>query len=155
MRRFTVAAGVALAILLAGHAVAQFNSTSANTVGGTTMPGQMGSTYRGQGSQVGQRAPAAAPQAGQSIAGGAMQRPYDPSRPYDAFKGTNLDPNSLVAPLIGPDGKPVGQPDALDILSERIKGIFGLLKPNPPRPNYAPGVARRTKERVHVLWRRD
>src|SRR5205823_1262265 len=87
MRRFTVAAGVACAILLTSHAIAQFNSTSASsstgTVGGTTMPGQMVSTYRGQVSQVGERAPSAAPQVGQSIAGSGMRRPYDPTRPYD------------------------------------------------------------------------
>lgn len=148
MRRFTLAAGVACAVLLTGHVGAQN--------GGPAMPGQAVSTYRGGPvTQVGQKAPAAAPQAGQTITGSAGQRPYDPSRPYDAFKGTNLDPNSLVAPLVGPDGKPVGQPDALDILSERIKGIFGLLKPNPPRPNFAPGITRRTKERSQMMWRRD
>lgn len=148
MRRFTLAAGVACAVLLTGSVGAQN--------GGTTMPGQAVSSYRGEPvTQVGRKVPAAAPQAGQTITGSAGQRPYDPNHPYDALKGTNLDPNSLVAPLIGPDGKPIGQPDALDILSERIKGIFGVLKPNPPRPNFAPGITRRTKERSQMLWRRD
>jgi len=153
MRRFTLAAGVTCAILLSAEVGAQNGTTG----GGSTMPGQAVSKFRGgQVSQVGQRAPAAAPQVGQTVAGsGVRQQPYDPTRPYDQFKGTNIDPNSLVAPLVGADGKPVGQPDSLDILSERIKAIFGVLKPNPPRPAYAPGVSRRSNERAKMLWRRD
>ena len=149
MRRFTLAAGVGCAIFLSTEVGAQN--------GGGAMPGQAVSSYRGGPvSQVGQRAPAAAPQVGQSVGGnGVRQQPYDPSRPYDQFKGTNIDPNSLVAPLIGADGKPVGQPDSLDILSERIKAIFGVLKPNPPRPMFAPGVSRRSNERAKMQWRRD
>lgn len=149
MRRFTLAAGVACAILLSAEVGAQN--------GGPAMPGQAVSTFRGgQVSSVGQRAPAAAPQLGQTVASsGVKQQPYDPNRPYDQFKGTNIDPNSLVAPLVGADGKPVGQPDALDVLSDRIRAIFGVLKPNPPRPAFAPGITRRQSERAKMLWRRD
>ena len=148
MRRITLAAGVACAVVLSADLGAQN--------GGGSMPGQPVSTYRGGPvSQVGSRAPAAAPQVGNTVTGPNGSRPYDPSKPYDLFKGSNLDPNSLVAPLIGPDGKPVGQPDALDVLSDRIRGIFGMLKPNPPRPAYTPGITRRTKERANMLWRRD
>lgn len=149
MRRFTLAAGVACAVLLASHAGAQNPATS-----GPAMPGQAVSTFRGQVTPVGQQAPAAAPQAGLPVTGNGM-RPYDPNRPYDVLKGTNINPNSLVAPLVGPDGKPVDPPDALDRLSDRIRAIFGALKPNPPRPNFAPGITRRTNERAKMLWRRD
>jgi hypothetical protein len=147
MRRFTLAAGVACAILLSAEVGAQ---------NGGTMPGQTVGTYRGgPASPVGQRAPAAAPQLGTTLTGPNGSRPYDPNRPYDALKGTSIDPSTLVAPLVGADGKPVDPPDALDKLSDRIRGIFGLLKPNPPRPAFAPGITRRTTERAQKMWRRD
>lgn len=156
MRRFLIAAGVACAVLLNSHVGAQLNTTSSDP--GLSMPGQAVSTYRGGPvAPVGQRLPAAAPPAGQPIANAnAMQRPYDPNRPYDAFKGTNIDPNSVVAPLVGADGLPIGPPDVLDKLSDRIRAFFGTLKPNPPRPPYAPGISRRNRERAQqMMWRRD
>jgi hypothetical protein len=152
MRRFTLAAGVACAVVLANSAGAQFNTTTTATSGGS-MPGQVVGTFSGT-APVGQRAPAAAPQAGQSITANAMQRPYDPNRPFDAFKGTNLDPKNVIAPLVGPDGKQFEPPDALDKLSEKIKAFFIQTAP-PPRPPYVPGIGRRTKERVQSMWRRD
>jgi hypothetical protein len=157
MRRFMLAAGVACAVLLNSHVGAQLNTSSTNS-GAPGMPGQAVSTYRGGPlSQVGQRLPAAAPPIGQPIANAnATQRPYDPNRPYDVFKGTNFDSNSLVAPLVGPDGRPMDPPDVLDKLSDRIRSILGMLKPNPPRPPYVPGISRRNRERAQqALWRRD
>jgi hypothetical protein len=151
MRRFALLAGVACAAVLVNSAGAQFNSP---TVGGSAMPGQVVGSYSGQVNPVGQRAPAAAPQAGQSITANAMQRPYDPNRPYDAFKGTNIDPKNVIAPLVGPDGKQMQQPDALDKLSEKIRAFF-VRNPPPPRPTYAPGVTRRSHERHDQMWRRD
>lgn len=154
MRRITLAAGVVCATFLSTEVGAQNATTSGNSA--AAMPGQAVSTFRGGSvSQVGNRAPSAAPQLGQTVTGPNGSRPLDPNRPYDVFKGTNIDPNTLAAPLVGADGKPVGQPDALDMLSERVKAIFGVLKPNPPRPTFTPGVTRRTSERAKMLWRRD
>ncbi|MBN9117675.1 MAG: hypothetical protein J0I06_00640 [Planctomycetes bacterium] len=144
MRRFLLAAGVACAVLLNGPVDAQFN---------TTMPGQVIGSYQGNVVPVGQRLPSAAPQAGQSITANAMQRPYDPNHPYDVFKGTNIDPQNVVAPLVA-DGRQYAPPDALDRLSERIKSFF-VSNPPPPRPPYAPGITRRTRERIQHMWRRD
>ena len=31
--------------------------------------------------------------------GNPLVRPYDPSRPYDVFKGTDIDPRTVVAPV--------------------------------------------------------
>jgi hypothetical protein len=166
MRRLTLAAGIACAILLMNHVWAQnatapggtsSSTTTTSAPGGTmmpTMPGQVIGGYRGQVFPVGNKLPVAAPQAGMPITANAMQRPYDPSHPFDAFKGTNIDPKQVLAPLVGPDGKQVQPPDALDKLSENIKAFF-TRSPPPPRPTYAPGIARRNKERFHRLWRRD
>ena len=85
----------------------------------------------------------------------ATQRPYDPNHPYDAFKGTNIDPSQVVAPLVGPDGKQVTPPDALDKLSEKIKTLWGFASPSPLRPAYTPGISRRMKDRNEHTWRRD
>jgi hypothetical protein len=151
MQRLLVAAGIACAIILTNSAGAQ-NPTNP---GGFAMPGQVVGSYRGQVNPVGQKAPSAAPAAGQPITANAMQRPFDPNHPYDIFKGTNIDPNSVVAPLVGPDGKQVVPPDALDKLSEKIKAIWGFAAQAPPRPPYTPGITRRTKERYQQPWRRD
>ncbi|MFM8272129.1 MAG: hypothetical protein ACKODX_07310 [Gemmata sp.] len=150
MRRAVLAAGVLCAVGLTGRGTAQNSSPAA----GAAMPGRVVGSYSGQVKPVGQQAPAAAPQAGQSVTANAMRRPYDPSRPYDALKGTGLDADSLVAPLVGPDGKPVGQPDALDRLSEKIKAFFTPTAA-PPRPPYVPSIGRRTRERNDHMWRRD
>ena len=118
------------------------------------MPGQTVGVYRGQVNPVGTKAPAAAPQAGESIGGPGQSRPYDPTHPYDAFKGTNIDPANVLVPLVGPDGKPITPPDGLDRMSAQIREFFTRTPP-PPRPPYTPGITRRTKERAEHLWRRD
>jgi hypothetical protein len=150
MRRFMLAGGVACAILLTHTAGAQNRTAEPNA-----MPGQVVGSYRGQVHPVGQQQPAAAPQLGQNITANALQRPYDPARPFDSFKGTTLDPRSVVAPLVGPDGKPLAPPDTLDQISARIKAFFIRLDPTPPRPNYTPGITRRSQERTQRMWRRD
>ncbi len=119
------------------------------------MPGRVVGTSSIKTAPVGKQQPAAAPQAGQSITQNAMQRPYDPNRPYDAFRGTNINPKTVVAPVIGPDGKAIVAPDKLDELSSKIRSLFGLT-PAPPRPAYAPGITRRSQERIQSrTWRRD
>lgn len=161
MRRFLLASGIACAILLASHAVAQNpggtvtgGTTAITPGGGFSMPGQVVGTYHGQTMPVGNQFPNAGQQVGQPITAGALQRPYDPNHPYDQFKGTNIDTKQILAPLVGPDGKPVKEPDALDKLSEKIKAFF-IGTAAPPKPNYAPGIVRRKKERPQLMWRRD
>ena len=148
MLRLTLAVGVACAVVLT-HPVGAQNGTS-----GGSMPGQAVGVYRGKVNPVGTKAPAAAPQAGESIAGPGQSRPYDPTRPYDAFKGTGIDPANVLAPVVGPDGKPVAPPDGLDRLSAKIREYF-VRTPPPPRPPYTPGITRRTRERNDHTWRRD
>jgi hypothetical protein len=165
MRRITLVAGIACAILAADHLGAQNSTGGTSTAststslpggGGTlpSMPGQVVGGYRGQTFPVGNQFPAAAPQAGLPVAGNAMSRPYDPNHPYDALKGTGYDSKQVLAPLIGADGKPVQPPDSLDLISDNIRAFF-LHNPPPPRPPYVPGIARRTRERIQQMWRRD
>ena len=161
MRQLTLAAGVACAVVLSSPVGAQFNAlntgglNNSNSASPAPMPGQIVGGYTGTVNPVGTKLPAAAPQAGQPITANAMQRPFDPKHPYDMFKGTNIDTKQILAPLVGPDGKPVEPPDALDKLSDKIKALWGLAAPAPPRPPWAPGIARRNKERVQQMWRRD
>jgi hypothetical protein len=152
MRRLTLAAGAACAMMLFDSAGAQ------NVTTGTSMPGQVVGSYTGTVNPVGQRAPAAAPPAGLPITSNAMMRPYDPNNPYAAFKGTNIDPKTLVAPLVGPDGQPVKPPGPFDKISDKLKQLLGIATPAPApaRPPFAPGVLRRNKERREDrMWRRD
>lgn len=153
MRKWALAAGAACAILLTHSARAQ-NGTQ--TGGGTTMPGQVVGSYSGTVGSVGQKLPLAAPAAGLPVTSNAMMRPFDPARPYDVFKGTNIDPKQVLAPLVGPDGRPVEPPDTLDKLSAKLKALFTFNQAAPPRPPYAPGISRRNRERHQkMLWRRD
>jgi hypothetical protein len=154
MRRLALAAGVVCALGLSGESVAQLNTArpAANSSGVNVMPGQaVGTPLNFNFNQVGQKTPAAAPQAGQSITANSMMRPYDPNRPLDVFKGTGIDTKNVLAPLT----PPATQPDALDKLSEKIKALFVGNNP-PPRPPYAPGISRRNRERAKErMWHRD
>ncbi len=148
MRRVVLAVGVLCAVGVTGRGTAQNGAPNA-------MPGQVVGGYRGQVNPVGKQLPQAAPQAGVPVAENALQRPYDPNKPYDAFKGTGIDPKTVLAPLSAPDGKLIAPPDALDQLSDRIRAIFGGNKAAPPRPAYTPGVTRRGQLRNEHMWRRD
>ena len=108
-------------------------------------------------SPAGNRMPSAAPQAGNSIGSPLMQRPYDPARPLDAFKGSNIDPTTVIAPVSGFPG--TQQPDLFDRLYTKLGSVTGLIKPTPPstpKPNVTPGIFRRNRERNNPQnWRRD
>ena len=87
----------------------------------------------------------------------ALSAGYDPSKPLDAFKGTNLDPKSVVAPVAG--FPTTGQdPNLLQRLYTKIGTVTGFITPSTPtpRPTYTPGLSRRNKERtMERTWRRD
>src|SRR4051794_13459901 len=70
MRRLTLAAGAACAMLMFDSASAQNGTNS-----GTTMPGQVVGSYTGTVKPVGQKQPAAAPQVGTPITSNPMMRP--------------------------------------------------------------------------------
>lgn len=102
------------------------------------------------------RVPAAAPPVGTNI-GNAMLRPYDPSRPLDALKGTSLSARDVVAPVPGFPG--TQQPDLLDKLSEKLGSVTRFFKPSTPDtmsgPMVTPGIFRRNRERNKMPFRRD
>jgi hypothetical protein len=147
MRHLVLAAG---AVCAAGWLAARVEGQ------GQGMPGQVvgtGFTVPG----VGTSPPRAAPPAGQRVGttpGGPMSRPYDPSRPLDQFKGTNLDPQLVAAPVQG-----FGDQSAFDKLYAKMRAMIGLpptVGPTVTRPNYTPGIARRNRERAEQrMWRRD
>lgn len=148
MRR-AVLAGVACAVVV----LARPGSTQVNT-----MPGQVVGTGFGLG-PVGKPVSKAAPPAGQPInlpADSPMMRRYDPSRPYDVFKGTNLSPDQLAAPIEG-----YGDQSLLSKLYQRLKSVVGFGGPkmvSAPQGNstYFPSLTRRNRERAEArLWRRD
>ena len=149
MRRLLLAFGVACAAAGTASAQAQGSMTAS---GNALMPGQgVGTGFSLPG--VGTRQPQAAPNVGAPI-GNALTRPYDPSKPYDVFKGTGLDRNAVVAPVqaMGADN-----PNLLDRFYVKLGTVFGFKKPDlPPQPNYTPGIARRNRERAEQrMWRRD
>ena len=145
MRQLWLAAGAVCA--LAGVANGQVN----------TMPGQVvGTTVNFNATNpVGTKIPRAGTPVGQPInmpAETPLLRRYDPNRPYDVFKGTNLSTSQLVAPVVG-----YGDQSALEKFYDKLKGIVGLAKPADLRaPNYTPGIGRRNRERAEErMWRRN
>jgi hypothetical protein len=147
MRQLLLTAGVVCAVAgFAGPASAQVN----------TMPGQVVSTgFNSNVNAVGTQIPKAAPAQGKPINipnDSQFLRRYDPSRPYDAFKGTNLNVDQIVAPIPLPN-----EQSTFDKVSEKLKSVFGVTKAvEPQRSTYFPSLTRRNRERAEErLWRRD
>src|SRR5581483_8862812 len=159
MRQLGVAAAVAL---LAGSAAGQSGSFGSLGPPGSTnnlpaaMPGQVVGTGVNL-NPAGALTPRAVPaRPDLKKLDNPLMRPYDPSKPYDVFKGTNIDPTSVVAPVAG--FPTTGQdPNLLQRLYTKLGPVTGFLKPSPaPRPTYTPGISRRNKERaMERTWRRD
>jgi hypothetical protein len=160
MRQLGVMAAVAL---LAGSAAGQSGSFGSLGPPGSTnnlpaaMPGQVvgtGVTLNPAGTQIARAVPA---RDDIKKLDNPLMRPYDPSKPFDVFKGTNLDPTSVVAPV--PGFPMTGQdPNLLQRLYTKIGTVTGFITPSTPvpRPTYTPGLSRRNKERaMERTWRRD
>lgn len=153
MRRLLLAAVVACAVVWSANADVN------------TMPGQVvgnGFTLSKVGSQA---APSAGSPVGSQVgrplnvpADSPNMRRYDPARPYDVFKGTNLSADQLVAPLPGVGGDMT----VLEKLYAKLKSIVGLGPPQvaagtlQTNSTYFPSLTRRNRERAQArLWRRD
>jgi hypothetical protein len=118
-----------------------------------TMPGQfVGTGYTL--SPVGQASPKVGQPIGQPInlpVSNPLMRPYDPSRPLDAFKGTNIDPKLVIAPTMGSANS-----NLFTRSLDQVKEILGLSKPVAPQAMVTPGIFRRSRERIEQrMWRRD
>ena len=110
MRQLVLAAGIVCAVAAAAHwATAQSNAV---------MPGQtVGTGFNFQ--TVGTQLPQFGTPVGQPLnmpADTPLVRRANLNRPFDAFKGTNLDPNNVVAPVIG-----LGNQNALEKLYDKVK----------------------------------
>jgi hypothetical protein len=159
MRQLAAAAAVAL---LAGSAAGQSGSFGSLGPPGSTnnlpaaMPGQVigsGINLNPAGTQIPR---AVASRDDLKKLENPLMRAYDPSKPYDVFKGTSIDPKSVVAPIAG--FPMTGQdPNLLQRLYTKLGTVTGFIKPSPaPRPTYVPGLSRRNKERMmERTWRRD
>jgi hypothetical protein len=165
MRRLLAAAAVGAA---AGTAAAQFgtatggvNTTRAGGGATASMPGQVvGSGFNLSGSApkpVGTQLPPAA---------GPLSRPYDPTKPLDVFKGTGIDPKSVVTPITPlspyPNTPPLVEKNLVDRLYDKLDSALHVSffsKPPAPvakPPNVTPGIFRRNRERAEErMWRRD
>ena len=118
------------------------------------MPGEVVSSNNTNDSlsRVGKQAPKVGKSIGEPInlpAENPLLRRYDPNKPYDVFRGTNLDVKSIVAPMNGfSQTAGTGDPTMLDRLYSKLQSVVGLsTKPQVQRV-YTPGIARRNRERV-------
>ena len=145
MRQLRLAAGVLCALgVVACWATAQ---------NPTTMPGQVvGSGF--QFNQPGTPFPQVGSPVGQPVnlpPDTPLMRRANIKDPFDGFRGANLDPKSVIAPVPGND-------NALERFYEKLKDAVGLsTKPSLSRPNtVTPGIFRRNRERARErMWRRD
>jgi hypothetical protein len=156
MRRWTKALGIACAVAGAvGITRAQFNISPQSADTGVMPGGQVvGSSYVLH--PAGNQLPQAAPQAGNAI-GNPLTRPYDPSRPLDQFKGTNIDPKNVAAPMSSFPSLQTQNRSFLDKVNERLASVVKFFDPSdPPRPTWTPGISRRNRERAKQrMWRID
>lgn len=154
MRSWMAAGGVVCALVgLSAPASAQFGVGDASSAGSSAMPGlPVGTVVKL--SPAATEITKAVPQAGNPI--GTQGRIYDPSRPLDVFKGTNIDPSNVIAPVAGYSG--TGSPNLLTQLYTKIGSIVGLSRTvtTGPVPNVTPGIFRRNRERAAArMWRAD
>ncbi|HEX4614136.1 MAG TPA: hypothetical protein VH092_38490 [Urbifossiella sp.] len=141
----------------AGAAAAQFGTATGGVTtsgGGTSMPGQVVGSTPGLAGGTPQPIGTHQPQVGTPPG-----RPYDPSRPLDVFKGTGVDPNSVIAPLSPYPSLPAPEKNLIDRLYDRLDSVLTFShtpKAVPRPPNVTPGIFRRNRERVDDrMWRRD
>src|SRR5438132_1269483 len=123
MRRWLAAIGASCA--LSGFASAQQMSGPGPLGGGSVVSSSTGFNLN----PAGTRLPAAAPQAGANI-GSPLSRPYDPTNPLGVFKGTGIDPKTVVAPVSGLPG--TQQPDLFDRLTAKLNSVTRSFRPTPP-----------------------
>lgn len=156
MRQWLPAVGVVCALGWPAPATAQQRGPGPGPAAGTApIPGQVVSTSFNLPS-VASPIPKATTPAGNPV-GNPLMRPYDPSKPYDVFKGTNIDPKSVLAPVSGYPGLQTQQPDLLDRLYDKLSSVTRFFRPTSPTPppTYVPGITRRNRERREAMWRRD
>lgn len=154
MRRTGVA--VAVALLTGGVAAGQLGPPGSTNNLTPAMPGQVvgnAINLKAAGAPVSQAVPS---RADIKKLESPTMRAYDPSKPYDVFRGTNIDPTSVVAPVPNVPGS--GEPNMLQRLYTKLGTVTGFITPSAPptRTTYTPGISRRNKERaMQRTWRKD
>jgi hypothetical protein len=151
MRQLLLAAGV---ICAAAGVTSWVTAQNATTQTATMPGGQIVSTTANLshvGQQVGQQVghpvgnPINIPQ------DNPLMRRYDPTRPYDVFKGTNIDPKAVVTPMPGGSDSNI-----FARTYDRVKSVLGMTKTVAPTGMVTPGIFRRNRERAEArMWRWD
>ena len=154
MRQLALAFGVLCAAAVAHRAGAQ-NPTQNPPQTNPLMQGQVVGTVV-KFNPVGTTLPQAGARVGQPLnmpAESPLMRRADLSKPFDAFRGTNLSPSNVVAPVPG-----LSNATSLERFYEKMKASIGLgTKPAMPAPpTVTPGIFRRNRERAkEQMWWRD
>jgi hypothetical protein len=162
MRRLlaVVALGVAAGTATAQSGTATGGVTNSRAGGGgapASMPGQVVGNGFGLAGSTPQPVGTPLPSVGTPTS-----RPYDPSRPYDVFRGTGLDTSKMVTPISAFPPLPGQEKNLIDRLYDKLDAFvsinpFARSAEPPPRPmNVTPGIFRRNRERFDDrMWRRD
>lgn len=141
----------AVLTMLVVCATAGYSSQARAQTNSSVMPGgTIVSSLNGeQLKQVGKQEPHVGKQVGKPVnvpSGNSMLRPYNPANPYESLQGTNLSPNSVVAPV---NGYSTNVPTSeFSQLVNSFKSMMGLNEKPTVARIYTPGIYRRDRERV-------
>jgi hypothetical protein len=155
MRRLGVAVAACAFGLLAGTAGGQSSATTnPKDQPPAAMPGQVVGTPLNL-NPIGNPVNKAVPSRGElKKLESPLSRPYDPGKPLDVFKGTNLDPKQVMAPVAEFPQTP--NQNLLERLYDKLETkVTSMFRPTGPvTPTYTPGIFRRDKQRaMNRMWR--
>jgi hypothetical protein len=147
-----------LLLLTAGVVCTVTGFTSRAVAQTADMPGQTVSSTAGAHLRlIGRDQPQVGQHVGKPInlpSSSPYMRPYDVTNPFAQLQGTNLNANSVVAPVNGFASDV--QPGTFSQVINSIKSFVGLSTKPTLMNIYTPGIYRRDRQRVEArMWIRD